>query len=92
MSIDERQIIADWRERGFRPRMWTGYPGREWRGYRYEEDALFLILDGAMLIEMDGQTIQPGPGEEVLIPAGTVHDIVVTGGDTARWLYGRRKG
>jgi quercetin dioxygenase-like cupin family protein len=44
-----------------------------------------------MEFEAAGQVHRPKVGEELLIPAGTVHSARNVGRTTARWLYGYRR-
>jgi len=37
---------------------------------------------------MQGETLRPAVGKEVLIPAHASHTVRNVGGTTARWLYG----
>jgi mannose-6-phosphate isomerase-like protein (cupin superfamily) len=39
-------------------------------------DEMFVVLDGALLVEVDGEHVRVGPGEFCCFPAGSLHQIV----------------
>jgi len=47
-----------------------------------------MVLEGEVEFDIAGRVIRPAPGEEVLIPAGTLHTVRNLGNTTSRWLYG----
>jgi quercetin dioxygenase-like cupin family protein len=49
------------------------------------------VLEGQVEFEVAGQNQHPNVGEELLIPAGTVHSARNIGKTTARWLYGYKR-
>src|SRR3712207_4989336 len=49
------------------------------------EDESFYVLDGELLLHMDGDELTAGPGAFVSIPRGTVHAFIVVS-ETARFL------
>ncbi|MDR4497201.1 MAG: cupin domain-containing protein [Candidatus Scalindua sp.] len=51
---------------------------------------MVILLEGTMEFEVDGKLYHPKRGEELLIPAKTVHSARNIGKTTARWLYGYR--
>jgi quercetin dioxygenase-like cupin family protein len=85
---DRRKIAADWAARGFSCELWTDPPGQRWEDFRHATDVLVLVLDGQVEFETAGKVHHPKVGEELLIPAGTVHSARNIGEITARWLYG----
>lgn len=81
----------DWRARGFSCDLWVDPPGQVWENYVHAVDELVMVLEGQLELELQGQVIQPNPGEEVHIPARMVHSVRNVGGTTARWLYGYKQ-
>ena len=51
----------------------------------YTEDELFVLLDGALTLAVDGEHVPLNPGEVVLAPKGVPHTYRVDS-DVARWL------
>lgn len=90
-SIDRSTVAKDWHARGFSCGLWIDHAGREWSCHPHETAELFMMMSGKLELEMEGQSIQPSVGEEILIPAGVPHIIRNVRGKTARWLYGQRR-
>ena len=90
-ELDRKKIAADWAARGFSCDLWTDPPGQRWEDFRHATDELVLVLEGQVEFEVAGQTHHPQIGEELLIPAGTVHSARNVGSTTARWLYGYKR-
>jgi quercetin dioxygenase-like cupin family protein len=86
--VDIRSMKANWRSRGFSCDVWTDAPGQTWEGYRHSVDELVMILEGDVEFEIDGRVLRPSVGEELFIPAGSVHSVRNQGKTTSRWLYG----
>jgi len=87
--IDRSDVAKDWHARGFSCGLWIDHAGREWSNHPRQTDELFMIMSGELELELEGQSIRPLGGEEILIPAGMPHTIRNIGGETARWLYGQ---
>ena len=49
------------------------------------------VLEGQMEFEVAGKVRHPQIGEELPIPAGTVHSARNIGTTTVRWLYGYKR-
>jgi quercetin dioxygenase-like cupin family protein len=88
---DRKKIAADWASRGFGCDLWTDPPGQRWEDFRHATDELVTVLEGQMEFEVAGKVHRLRVGEELLIPAGTVHSARNVGRTTARWLYGYRR-
>ena len=66
-------------------------PGAVCEDYVHSVDELVVLVDGRIEIEMDGQTLTPEPGQEIFIPANTLHTVRNIGDITAHWLYGYQR-
>ena len=88
MKGDKAEIEQDWQARGFSCGLWIDPPGQVWKDYTHSSDELLMVLEGELELEMQGRTIRPRQGEEMLIPARIRHTVRNVGGTTARWLYG----
>ncbi len=82
------EVAADWKARGFSCELWTDPVGQKWEDFTHATDELVIILGGDMEFEVAGDVVHPEVGEELLIPAGTVHSARNIGSTTARWRYG----
>ena len=91
MAVDLQKIEDHWRARGFTCGLWVDPPGQQWEGYVHGVDELVLVIEGAVELEMESETFLAEIGEEVLIPAGTVHSVRNVGDTFSRWLYGYRE-
>ncbi len=89
-SINQDDVSRDWAARGFSCALWVDPPGQCWENFTHPTDELVMVLEGELEFEIDGEVSHPGKGEELFIPAGTVHSVRNIGGSTARWLYGYR--
>ena len=43
------------------------------------EDEMFLVIEGQLLMELEGETLEVNAGEFVIIPKGTEHKPIATG-------------
>ncbi len=87
-SINPQSIASAWNRRGFSCELWEDVPGHEWSDCIHETDELFLVLEGEIEVEMNGEIIHPEIGEELVIPAETVHIVRNAGIAPTRWLHG----
>jgi quercetin dioxygenase-like cupin family protein len=86
-----KAIAADWAARGFSCELWTDPPGQRWEDFRHATDELVIVLEGDMEFEVAGAVHRPRPGDELLIPSGTIHSARNIGKSTARWFYGYKQ-
>jgi mannose-6-phosphate isomerase-like protein (cupin superfamily) len=84
------KISEEWLIRGFSCGLWIDPPGQCWENYKHKEDELFLLLDGVVELEINGEITRPKIHVLVLIPAHTVHSVRNVGEKESRWLYGYR--
>ena len=55
--------------------------------YHHRRDELWVVLDAGARVELDGEAVCPGVGEELFIPRGTVHRLsAAEGGGPVRVL------
>ncbi len=89
MSSDKTKVVeAEWGTRGFTCELWVDRPGKEWKDFMHNVDELLMAVEGEIELDMNGKTLRPQLGEEILIPAGVSHSVRNTGKTTARWLFG----
>lgn len=69
------QIKADWERRCFSFGIWKDSPAQVWQDFVHDVDELFMLAEGEVRITIDGKTIEVIIGEEVFIPAGSVHMV-----------------
>jgi hypothetical protein len=85
------EIERNWSERGYSCELRVDPPGQTWENVVQDEDELFVLLEGEVELQTAGIVQQPKPGEEVPLPAHTLHTVRITGEGPARWLYGLRQ-
>ena len=90
MNGERARIAANWARRGFSCDLWTDPPGQRWEDFIHAVDEVIVVVEGEMEFEVDGRVCRPAIGEEIQIPAGTVHSARNIGSTAARWLYGYR--
>ncbi|MGE3171902.1 MAG: cupin domain-containing protein [Planctomycetota bacterium] len=88
--ISRERVQQDWASRGYTCDLWVDPPESVWSDFVHDADELLFLLDGALLIEMQGKVVRLEPGDELVIPAGMRHTVRNVGGRTTRWLYGYR--
>jgi mannose-6-phosphate isomerase-like protein (cupin superfamily) len=49
------------------------------RHYHARSEEIYLILDGGGELEVDGETLTVGPGDAILIPPGSPHELTAAG-------------
>jgi mannose-6-phosphate isomerase-like protein (cupin superfamily) len=86
-----RTIKADWASRGYSFEYWIDPPGQSWRDFVHQVDELVMLIEGEIELVVDGKTLQPAVGEEVLIPARARHTVTNTGSISNRWCFGYRE-
>jgi len=89
MNADE--VEKAWKQRSFSFGVWTDPPGQTWEDYIHETDELLMLIEGEIEVEMKGLKLRPKIGEEIFIPAKTVHCVRNIGKTGNRWFYGYKK-
>jgi len=56
------------------------------RHYHRASEEFYFLLEGNGTMELDGETRRVGPGDAVLIPPGSRHQITATGKRSLRFL------
>lgn len=88
--ISRDQVQQEWAARGFSCDLWVDPPETVWSDFVHDADELVLLLDGTLLVEMNGRVLRLERGDELLIPAGVRHTVRNVGTGTTRWLHGFR--
>ena len=90
MLTAPEQIERALRERGFRTSRERMPSGRVDTDATHSVDEVLVLLDGSIEIDIGGVMRCPQPGEEVVLPAGTLHTIDNTGDRPATVIVARR--
>jgi len=90
--LPSRQDLAEeWSVQGYSCGLWIDPPGQEWIDFVHNTDELLLVAQGRLRLEVEGETAELQPGDEVLIPGRANHSVFNIGGTEARWFYGYRR-
>jgi mannose-6-phosphate isomerase-like protein (cupin superfamily) len=84
-------VAEQWKDRGFSLGIFTDPPGQVWKDYVHGTDELLMAAEGEMELEMKGEAIRCKIGEEILIPAKTVHTVRNIGKTGTVWYYGYKQ-
>ena len=86
--VNPMAVGVDWGQRGFRCKQVLDPPGREWRDSVHNANELVTILKGRLEFDVAGTLLDADEGDEIFIPAGTVHTVRNTAPCATSWLYG----
>ena len=81
-------MAREWNSKNYSCDLWIDTPGQRWLNFSHETDELVLVIQGKIRLEVGGDTMELGPGNEALIPAGANHSVYNIGGTETRWFYG----
>ena len=86
--MNAEEIKKDWKQRGFSFGIWADSPGQVWQDFIHDVDELFRLAEGEVSVTIDNKTIVAIVGEEVFIPAGSVHTVITSKQGGSVWYYG----
>ena len=87
-SIVADQIKQDWNSRGFSFGVFRDPPGQIWADFVHRTDELVILAEGEIELEIEGKAQSPKIGEEVFIPANSVHTVRNVGSTKNVWFFG----
>ena len=86
--VDRNAVAADWRERGYSCNDFVDPPGRKWIDFVHDCNELVTVSEGRLEIDIAGERVAAGPGDEVFIPKGARHSVFNVHDGTTVWLFG----
>ena len=86
--MNQEQIRKNWESRGYSFGVFKDPPDQGWADFVHRTDELVVLADGEIEIEIEGKSQQPHIGDEVFIPANTVHTVRNIGKTKNVWYYG----
>ena len=86
--MDQEKIKKDWDSRGYSLGIFKDPPGKIWADFVHRTDELFVLSEGEIEIEIEGNSQQPQIGDEVFIPANAIHTVRNIGKTNNVWYYG----
>jgi len=66
--VDHGEVSRDWHERGYSCEPWAPSAKDRRPGQTYERDALIVVIEGRLDIQMHDADYVLGPGDELFIP------------------------
>jgi len=86
--LDQKSVGEVWARDGFSCDLWVDPPGQQWLDFVHQTDERVVVKEGEIEFEVEDARAMLGPGDEVFIPAGSLHSVWNRGSSTARWFYG----
>ena len=89
--MNQELIRKNWESRGYSFGVFKDLPGQVWADFVHRTDELVVLAEGEIEIVIEGKSKQPPIGEEVFIPANTMHTVRNVGKTDNAWYYGYKK-
>lgn len=86
--VAHREVLLDWKKRGFDCRTFVDPPGQQWNDFVHETDEVVTVIEGQLMITMESQCFLAGPGDEIFIPKNVSHSVENPSNGITRWLFG----
>ncbi len=86
--MNQEQIRKKWESRGYSFGIFKDPPGQVWAEFVHRTDELVELAEGEIEIEIEGKSQQSQIGDEVFIPANTIHTVRNIGKTNNVWYYG----
>ena len=86
--MHQDKIRDNWESRGYSFGVFKDSPGQVWADYVHRTDEFFVLAGGNIEIEIEGKSQQPQIGEEVFIPANSIHSVRNIGKTNNVWYFG----
>jgi len=76
---------------GFDVFRWQDPPGAHYAAHSHDHDESLWVVDGEITFGAEDMALRLGPGDRLMLPAGTVH-AADAGAAGATYLIGQRRG
>ena len=86
--MHQEKIRENWESRGFSFGVFKDPPGQGWVDFVHRTDELVVLAEGDIEIEIEGKSQQPQIGEEIFIPANSIHTVRNIGKTNNVWYFG----
>ena len=86
--MHQEKIRENWESRGYSFGVFKDPPGRVWADFVHRTDEIVVLAGGDIEIEIEGKSQQPRIGEEIFIPANSIHTVRNIGKTNNVWYYG----
>jgi len=85
------ELAKEWGVQGYSCGLWIDPPGQQWVDFLHDTEEMVLVAQGRLRLEIEDESTELGPGDEVMIPARANHSVFNIGETEARWYYGYRR-
>jgi quercetin dioxygenase-like cupin family protein len=85
----ERVLRERLEREGYGVFRWSDGPGADYEPHSHDHDESIWLLDGEIVFGAGGRELRLGPGDRLMLPAGTVH-TAHAGPAGATYLIGER--
>ena len=86
--MHREKIRENWESRGYSFGVFKDSPGQVWADFVHRTDELVVLAVGDIEIEIEGKSQQPQIGEEIIIPANSIHTVRNIGKTNNVWYFG----
>ena len=86
--MHQDKIRENWESRGYSFGVFKDPPGQVWADLVHCTDELVVLAGGDIEIEIEGKSQQPRIGEEIFIPANSIHTVRNIGKTNNVWYFG----
>ena len=86
--MHQEKIRENWESRGYSFGVFKDPPGQVWADFVHRTDELVVLAGGDIEIEIEGKSQQPQVGEEIFIPANSIHTVRNIGKTNNVWYFG----
>ena len=86
--MHQEKIRENWESRGYSFGVFKDPPGQVWADFVHRTDELVVLAGGDIEIEIEGKSQQPQIGEEIFIPASSIHTVRNIGKTNNVWYFG----
>ena len=86
--MHQEKIRENWESRGYSFGVFKASPGQVWANFVHRTDELIVLAGGNIEIEIEGKSQKPQIGEEIFIPANSIHTVRNIGKTNNVWYFG----
>ena len=86
--MHQEKIRENWESRGYSFGVFKDSPGQVWADFVHRTDELVVLAGGNIEIEIEGKSQKPQIGEEIFIPANSIHTVRNIGKTNNVWYFG----
>lgn len=86
--VTEDAVAANWAVRGYSVNLFVDPPGQRWEDFVHSCNEVVTVQEGRLEMEVAGEVVEMGPGDELFIPKNAVHSVRNIHSGVSKWLFG----